>query len=201
MGVNDDQLQFIGLFRENHKFLYMCAVRYVNDHDIAKDIVQDFFINYWEKRQNSLTGNFEGYAARSIKNRCISYIRSQQTADKRINQFGNETYCDVTDEDEEAIDKETLKLIIFKAIEQLPPERKKIILLSAKEGLSNKLIAEQLGISIHTVKSQLVKAYAFIRKETQEIGGGPAGKVNKNYDAILSVLILSCLCSVDYGIS
>lgn len=194
MSVNDGQQQFIGLFRENHKFLHMIAIRYVNDSDTAKDIVQDFFIHYWEKRQSSLRGNFEAYAARSVKNRCISYLRSQQTTDKRINQFGNETYCDV-EEEEELIDKETLKLMIFKAIDQLPPERKKIILLSAKQGLANKEIAEMLGISIHTVKSQLVKAYAFIREETQKIDNRSIGKVDKNFDALLTVLILSCLCS------
>lgn len=200
MGVNSGQQEFVNLFRQNHKFLYMIAVRYVSDADTAKDIVQDFFIHYWEKRQSSLKGNFEAYAARSVKNRCISYLRSQQTADKRINRFGNETYCDV-DEEEEVMDKETLKLRIFKAIDQLPPERKRIMLLSTKEGLTNKKIAEQLGISIHTVKSQLVKAYAFIRKETQEIDDSSAGNTDKNYDAILGVLILSCLCSGNCGFS
>lgn len=200
MRVNNDQQQFIDLFRKNHKFLYMIAIRYVSDPDTAKDIVQDFFINYWEKRQESLRGNFEAYAGRSIKNRCISHLRSRQTADNRINQFGSETYGEI-DEEEELIDKEALRMMIFKAIDQLPPERKKIILLSAKEGLANKQIAEQLGISIHTVKSQLVKAYAFIRKETQEIDSSSNKNINKSFDDVLPLLILSCLYSIDYNFS
>lgn len=196
MRVNHNQQQFVDLFHRNHKFLYMIAIGFVNDEDIAKDIVQEFFIHYWEKSRNTLIGSFEAYAVRSIKNRCISYKRSQQTADNRINKFGNETYAE-SDEQDADVDKEILKLMIFKAIDQLPPERKKIILLSAKQGMANKQIADQLGISVHTVKSQLVKAYAFIRKETRESANQVIDMNNINFDLLLISLILSCLSPVN----
>ena len=189
--MNFNQDQFIELFRKNHRFLYMIAMRYVQDQDVANDLVQDFFINYWEKRQDSVKVSFEAYASRSIKNRCISYLRSKQTDNKRIDKFGAETYTEVDDE-ERARDLDTLRFLVFKAIDQLPPERKKIMLLNGKEGLSNQQIADQLGISTHTVKSQLVKGYAFIRQQVKH----EHQSSSDNFDAILSVVILSALFTI-----
>jgi RNA polymerase sigma-70 factor (ECF subfamily) len=173
----------------------MIAMGYVKDEDIANDIVQEFFIHYWEKRQNSVKGTFEAYASQAVKNRCISFIRSRNTGEKRINQFGLDT-CEKSDEEENAIDREMLKFLVFKAIDQLPPERKKIILLSGKQGLSNQQIANHLGISIHTVKSQLVKAYAFIRKQTLDDRNVRRNLLN-DVDQILLPIILSALISID----
>ena len=39
-------------FKSNHAFLCLAALSIVKDKDVAKDIVQDFFISYWERRKN-----------------------------------------------------------------------------------------------------------------------------------------------------
>ena len=57
---------------------------------------------------------------------------------------------------------------IDEAIESMPPERKKVFLLSRYEGLKYKEIAEKLGISIKTVEAQMGKALKFLREELKE---------------------------------
>ena len=57
---------------------------------------------------------------------------------------------------------------INKAIEQLPPERKKVFLMSREEGLKYREIAEKLNISIKTVENQMGKALAFLKKELSD---------------------------------
>lgn len=170
----------------------MIAMHYVNDADAAEDIVQEFFIDFWEKRRDTpLKNSFEAYAVRAVKNQSISRIRSQNTQDKRLNQFGNETYTEIDDETSN-FDKEALQLEVLRLIEQLPPERKKILLMSAKDGLSNKEIAEKLELSINTVKSQIVKAYAFIRenaKSTKISQDGRNANLFISHTAILIALL------------
>lgn len=172
----------------------MMAMYYVKDSDVADDIVQEFFISYWEKHQSKpIKTSFEAYACKAIRNNSISKIRSQQTEDKRINKFGTETYQEL-EEESTSVDTELLKLEVLRLIELLPPERKKILLLSAKEELSYKEIAAQLGISINTVKSQMVKAYAFIREHAQ-VNNNDNSEPDK-VDILLGSAFLFALLSV-----
>ncbi|ATP56256.1 hypothetical protein CPT03_07120 [Pedobacter ginsengisoli] len=164
MSVIENQQQFISLFSRHYKFLCMIAMHYVHDAATAEDIVQDFFIDYWENRRGTLIKvSFEAYSARAVKNKSISVIRSQHTQEKRLNQFGNETYTEI-EEDSTGFDKDALQMEVLRLIEQLPAERKKILLMSSRDRLSNQEIADQLGISINTVKSQIYKSYNFIRE-------------------------------------
>jgi RNA polymerase sigma-70 factor (ECF subfamily) len=65
---------------------------------------------------------------------------------------------------------ETLELQkkIDDSIEIMPPERKKIFMMSRNEGLKYKEIAEKLGISVKTVEAQMGKALKFLREELKE---------------------------------
>jgi RNA polymerase sigma-70 factor (ECF subfamily) len=65
---------------------------------------------------------------------------------------------------------ETLELQkkIDDSIEIMPPERKKIFLMSRYDGLKYKEIAEKLGISVKTVEAQMGKALKFLREELKE---------------------------------
>lgn len=193
MSFIENQQQFISLFRKYYKFLCMIAMHYVRDKDTAEDIVQEFFIDYWEKRRDTpIKISFEAYAVRAVKNQSISAIRSQNTKEKRLNQFGSETYSEF-DVDSTGIDKEALQIEVLRLIEQLPAERKKILIMSSREGLSNQEIADRLGISINTVKSQIHKAYAFIRENVK-----PRKTLNNEHDttSILNIAILLSLLSV-----
>lgn len=81
---------------------------------------------------------------------------------------------------EEELDRKWLENFVDELIGQLPPSRKKIFILSKKEGFSNKQIAEIMNISVSTVETQLSLAIKFIRKEFQ-----------KNWDKLF--LLLICL--------
>ncbi|SDK09564.1 sigma-70 family RNA polymerase sigma factor [Pedobacter hiemivivus] len=152
------------LFRKNHKFLCMIAVNHVKDPFIAEDIVQEFFINFWERQDKiKLHTSFEAYACRSIKYKSISWLRSQETVIKRISEYDYPSYEDPMEAAFKAADEEGLELKILKLIDELPTERKRILLLSTTGNYTYAQIAEMLGISINTVKSQMVKAYASLR--------------------------------------
>ena len=65
---------------------------------------------------------------------------------------------------EEIIDTSFRDAQIWKAIDELPEKCREIFLMSKRDGFSNAEIAEELGISIKTVKNQMTKAFARLRE-------------------------------------
>ena len=65
---------------------------------------------------------------------------------------------------EEAIDYQFLEKLITELIDQLPPSRREIFLLSRRNGMSNKEIAQKLSISEKTVENQITHSIHFLKK-------------------------------------
>lgn len=63
------------LYREHYRSLCLTALQYVREIDSAQDIVQDFFINYWERRHQGIEApdNFIAYARRAVRNLCVDF--------------------------------------------------------------------------------------------------------------------------------
>src|SRR5690606_18404090 len=71
------QAQFEHLFTANYSSLCQLSFSIVKNMDSAKDIVQDFFIKYWEKNNHqTIEVNFEAYAYVSVRNRSLNHIKS-----------------------------------------------------------------------------------------------------------------------------
>ena len=155
------------LFKENYYFLVLTSFQIVKDKDTAKDVVQDFFINYWEKRDHTEILNFKSYAARAVKNLSISYLRKIETENKRNDSFSIELHENVF------VDQQTIKeeldaqlkkeQELHQLIERLPKKRKEIFLAFVNDDLSYEEIAKKYGISINTVKTQMQRSYTFIK--------------------------------------
>jgi RNA polymerase sigma-70 factor (family 1) len=158
--------EFEQLFHKNYENLCLIAVRYVHDIDLARDLVQEFFIYLWNKKdQIKLQSTFEAYASRSVKNISATYIKRQK---KHVVYSGDEL-PEVAFDPELIIAEESVKEQIYeklrKAVRNLPEERRKLFLMSNVEGLTYSEIAERNNISINTVKTQIKKAYATLRTE------------------------------------
>ncbi len=139
------------------------AFELVNDHDSAKDIVQNVFINIWRMR-SKLKDDFtlKSYLYRSVYNQFLN-----QNRDKKLVVQLDKKYIDalsqvVEEESEKSLER--LMKLVKQEIENLPPKCKNTFLLSKREGLSNIEIAEYLDISIKTVEAHMTKALAIIRK-------------------------------------
>ena len=67
--------------------------------------------------------------------------------------------------DDEAVDTSVRDAKIWKAIDELHDRCREVFLLSKRDGLSNEEIAEELNISVKTVKNQMTKAFARLRDD------------------------------------
>lgn len=134
----------------------MYALRLVDDAVIAEDMVQDAFMKAWIYiEKGGEIDNFTAFMYRTLRNVCLSYLR-----DKR-DMLGEEYIPDVEEDD---IDTSFRDAKIWKAIDSLPEKCREIFLMSKRDGLSNEEIADELSISVKTVKNQMTKAFSRLRE-------------------------------------
>lgn len=154
------------LFKLYYGKMIGVALRYTKDQDTAQEIVQNSFIKIYDKLFTfEKEGNFYSWISRIVINTAIDAIRKSK---KDPFKFGDE-YIFV-EEDSENIDEKELDIsnyqskMILEAIQELSPAYQAVFNLYVIEDYAHKEIAEMLGISEGTSKSNLSKAKANLQK-------------------------------------
>lgn len=148
--------EFETYFRKMYLPLGMYALRIVGNAEDAEDVVEESFIKAWQAISSGAElCSFNSYIYRCVRNECVSFLRK-----KKI--FSD--IDSIPDACEEAIDTSIRDARIWKAIDKLPDKCRKIFLMSKRDGLSNADIAEELNISVKTVKNQMTKAFSKLRE-------------------------------------
>lgn len=148
-------------FRCLYRPLSMYALRYTENLDDAEDIVQQAFSDVWEKLAGGIpVQNLKAYMYQAVRNRSLSLIagRQPQTDPALLAAMEEDTT------EEERIIRSERDACLWTAIDHLPSERKKVFLLSKRDGLTYQEIADELGISIKTVEHQISKALKTLRE-------------------------------------
>jgi RNA polymerase sigma-70 factor (ECF subfamily) len=142
------------------------AYKITQDKYAAEDIVQNFFIQYWMKREIlEFFPSFLSYAYRSIYNSSLNYLRNNK---KYV--YGYEVVLSgLAGEEANSEDTKELYRLLLKAIDKLPERCKKIFIMVALEKKKYIEVADQLGLSVNTVKVQVSKAYRILREEMKSI--------------------------------
>lgn len=153
------------------KMLTVC-MRYSSDYDIAQELLQNSFIKVFEKlHRYQDTGSFEAWVKRIVVNTCIDYYRKDKKAPVQLNDD-----ISIKDEDEfleniEASDESISDIntkIILDAVSNLSPAYRTIFNMYVIEEYTHKEIAEILGISEGTSKSNLAKAKMNLQKTLKD---------------------------------
>lgn len=147
-------------FKCMYRPLCLYALQFVGDIDNAEDIVQQAFTDVWEKmRKGLLICNFKAYIYQTVRNRSVTF-----SSQNHIDNTEENDLPDLADtSDEERIQLAERDARLWTAIDQLPTERRKIFLLSKRDGLKYQEIAEELHISVKTVENQIAKALKTLR--------------------------------------
>ncbi len=158
-----DQKAFIVIYERYHKVLYAVSYKYLKEENRAKDIVQDIFTKLWEERESiQVKTNLKSYLYSMTKNHILNIIKRDSR--QILSNYENEKEK-IADNDNllKTITDNQLQDILYKAIDKLPKQKRLVCLLKAKEGLSNKEIAERLNITEHTVKKHQTQSLASLR--------------------------------------
>jgi RNA polymerase sigma-70 factor, ECF subfamily len=161
-----DSKAFDFLFLSYYSGLCAYANDLVKSAEIAEEIVQDVFLKLWNKRSVlSVQTSLKAYLYRMTHNYCLNYIRdhSTQKTIKTLSLEDIQTHLTLMDiESSESVFDylltEQIENDLNKAIDSLPNQCKKIFYLCRFQGLSYPEIAEQLDISVSTVKTQMLRA-------------------------------------------
>jgi RNA polymerase sigma-70 factor (ECF subfamily) len=159
-----DAKAFKTVFQRYFKLLYTEAYYKLENDKEAEDLVQDFFIEFWEKQLfRSVTVSLKYYCYQSIRNRCINRLEHRKVQRRRTDQYAQlqpQSYQPAN-----KMENNELRDQIENALEAIPPESAKIFRLSYLEQHKRKEIAGLLGISENTVKTQLARALRHFREK------------------------------------
>lgn len=149
-----------GFYQSFFNTLVAFCVKYLGDIEKSENIAQDCFFKM-------LTSNFKvlseeqtkSYLYKTAHSLCISELRHQKVVDN----FSEYTKFDTKEFCENNIEEQERNAFVYKTIKALPTQSEKIILLTLKE-YSNKEIAEELNVSINTVKTLKKLAFSKLRE-------------------------------------
>jgi len=164
-----------------HKFykrfaskMFGICLRFAQKNNQAEDILQEGFIRvFGNLAKFRFQGSLEGWIKRIMINVAIDYIKKFGMHFEELNEEITEQ-CDIFED--EAISRLSVE-DLMKMIQNLPDNKRLIFNLYAYEGYHHKEIAEMLGISVMTSKSQYCKAKKILQEQLTKIK-------NKSYEPV-----------------
>lgn len=154
---------FEQIFKLNYQILCKHVVRITRDIDAAEDIVQEVFVNLWDKDQRDIE-NPEAYLYKACINKALNFVsvNNRRTEINKTSIYPN--HPTETRSLEDDLEFKELEQQVLSLIESLPQMCKKVFLLSRYEEMSHKEIAAFLEISPNTVDNHIKKALSVLRK-------------------------------------
>ncbi len=152
----------IATFRKLFEAHFTPLVKYsfgiTQDKEQARDIVQNFFVQFWHQYTLDQIDSFEAFAFVSVKNKSLSWVQSQKKFVGELPEIPSSA-IPVASEDEAFPG-----FLLESAIRTLPEKCKDIFMLSKLEGLTYPEIAETRDLSIKTVERQISIGLAKLRE-------------------------------------
>lgn len=164
-----DIREFESLFQQHYQWLCLLCYKTTGNWNEAEDLVQDFFVRCWQKRESIvIKESWKAFAARSVKNAALNQLQKENIRHKHENAalYSTESLKEDTEADT-AEEQRYLNLIT--AINQLPEQRRKVFLLSRRPDLRYTDIASMLGISVNTVKMHVRLSYQELREVLKSV--------------------------------
>jgi len=166
---NHDRGAFEQIFKTYYADLCKFSVKYVRDEQVAEEIVQEVFINIWERRSSlTITTSIKSYLFTAIRNRSFNYLKLQLPKEQKKVDLEGLGFLDEDNREQEMIMDE-LKEYVHTAIESLPNKCRIIFNLSRNAGMTYKEIAEELDLSVKTVENQIGLALKKLRENLNPI--------------------------------
>ena len=159
------------VFDAHYDVLCVIASRYLHDDFLAESVVGDVIFHLWETRENiDIQTSLRQYLVRSVRNRCLDYLKSRQ--------FRHEQTLSTLPDDSRLLERSAshdhpLGYLLEKEFEQtindviegLPADCRRIFKMSRFDGKKNTEIAQELGISVNTVKYHMKQALRLLQQQ------------------------------------
>lgn len=151
---------FEALFKSHYVKLSFFANKFLNDLQVAEEIVSDTFAYLWEEREHiKVTNSVNAYLYRMVQNRCLNYLKHRKIESEYVNYLAKHNLLsEVPAAGRNPCIEKELEAQVLKAIEELPEKCREVFKMSRFDHLQNKEIAQQLNISHKTVERHMTIA-------------------------------------------
>ena len=178
--LNGDSAGFEFLYNATKNNKYFLALKYVNNDEAAKDVLQDAYIRAWQNLDKLADPEkFESWFAKIVVNTAKNELekRNHTPLDLRADVSDDEDDTEVFDRavssweniPELEYTKEETRQLVHELIDSLSDEQRIVVIAFELEGLTTREIAEQLGCSEATVKSRLRYARNNIKIKAEDL--------------------------------
>lgn len=162
--------QFNSIYKNQYKQAFRFVMLYVRNEMVAEDIVTESLLKLWETMKIDTVERPVSLLITILKHKSLDYLKTQATAQKAIKavdewrvrelkiRISTLNACEPN-----LIYTKEIQEIITKALQNLPPQTKKVFTLSRFEQKTGKEIAEHLGISVKGVNYHITKALNLLR--------------------------------------
>lgn len=163
------------VFQQYYRPLCLYALHYLHDLDEAEDIVQDCFVRLLEAEKRDANSsvsslslsspqNLKSFLYAAVRNACIDKLRRKNPIVQDISPSDLSGVIS----DEQAVDSSSREAELWTAIELLPERCREIFLMSKRDGMTYREIAEELCLSEKTVEHQISKALKTLRGKKED---------------------------------
>ena len=164
---------FKNIFQQFFQPLYYLSSQYLEDHDEAKEVVQEAFVKLWEIRQNLYEdSNIRNFLFTLVKNNCLNLLKRKQLLLKHHEKLRwmemHYQYESLSRMGSDYLEFNELREKIDLAIKNLPEHCRIVFEMSRFEELKNREIAEKLGVTQKTVEAHLTKALKILRSDLKD---------------------------------
>lgn len=158
-----DRESFKVIFEHYYPVLCNYSLRYLNDPELARDLVSDVFLKLWKTRESIvIRSSLRAYFFTAVRNSVYNYYRDHSGEFTVLENYQIQSTHSKPDE---LFEFEETNKHIQSAIEKLPMQCKKVFLLNRYEGKKYREIAAQLNISQKAVEAQISRALKLLHTE------------------------------------
>lgn len=148
--------------------MYRFAFSMMKNEADAQDVLQEVFINVWEKRNRiTIDCNWKVYLMQAVRNRCLDMLKKQKKLSEMSivddNQFKS------TQDVQSHYEQKELLLLVEQQIKKLPAREQRILYLKEYEQLSYDDIAHIEQVSVLNVRTILSRTKKILKKEMPDI--------------------------------
>lgn len=151
----DNHSAFEELFRLYCRPLKAFAIEELKSEELAEDAVQEIFCKLWLHRHKlDPRRSVRGFLFTCLKNHILNVIRTRKNEILKNYRFayGQSQPCNDTEQD---VLTHEIQREVHQLINHLPEVKRRIVQLSLYQGWSHERIADELNVSINTVKMYL----------------------------------------------
>lgn len=167
--------EFREVFNRCRPMFIRIANSYIHDLHIAEDITDESFIKLWEKKDEIFTSNYEAYIFRTIVNRCLDWLKSQNlrtSAQMEIHKTRNmmQQYeiTSLRSCDPDRIFASEVERLFWNCIEKMPETTRRIFIANRFEGKTYAEISSMSGLPLRQITSHIQYALKMLRRELKD---------------------------------